>query len=129
MPSLSDKVECLAEKEVGEDCHGRVAVGGKPLDEGEAKGGDDGDVVEVIDVANVLDTQQEFGVGRKGKGKGFDGGLGGEERVKEGEVLRVTNTVRTSLRRACGRGPDAKACGPVLGRGIAVHVEVETLGR
>ena len=49
---------------------------------------DDGNVAEVADVLNVLNPGWEGGVERKFQDKGFDtSGVGGEERVEEGQVL------------------------------------------
>ncbi|KAI6676932.1 hypothetical protein NL676_037728 [Syzygium grande] len=87
---LVGQVEGPAEEEVGEDGQWRIGVGGEPLGEGEVEGGEGGhdvDVAGVTDVADVLDARRELGVGREGEDEGVDGGVGGEERVKEGEVL------------------------------------------
>ncbi|KAI6683333.1 hypothetical protein NL676_029246 [Syzygium grande] len=49
------------EEEVRKDGHGMVGVEAKPPGKGEAEGRDNRDIVEVTDVADVLDAQLEFG--------------------------------------------------------------------
>lgn len=44
-------------------------MGGKPLGEGEAEGGDDGDIAEETDVADVLDARWEQGEGCMEEGR------------------------------------------------------------